>query len=232
MKLRTILVEDELMARKSLEKLCKSTDIIDLVDSFESPEKALPVINKDKVDLLFLDIEMPGLTGLELLDHIDYMPQVVFTTSKKEYAYDAFEYDVTDFIKKPVTSSRFSQAVEKVKEQALRMDQSGSFSSEREIYLKQDGRLIRVPYEAIYYFENVGDYIKVHTEMGNFIIYGALKSIDAKLDYAGFLKVHRSYIINLSHIKDIEDNTLVIQKAVIPISRAHKPLLLKTINIL
>ncbi len=100
------------------------------------------------------------------------------------------------------------------------------------MYLKSDGKLIRVPYSDVLYFENVGDYIKVITSNGNYVIHGALKSIDARLSYPRFFKVHRSYIVNLDYIKDIEDNTLVIDKKVIPISRAHKPTLLKSLNIL
>jgi DNA-binding LytR/AlgR family response regulator len=232
MKLKTIIVEDEIMSRKSLEKMCEKSEIIDLVDSCENGELGLRAIESNDIDLMFLDIEMPGLSGLELMEKLTYFPQVVFTTSKKEYAFEAFEYDIADFLRKPVTFPRFQKTLEKVEKNILQLNQTANFSTRQEMYLKQDGRLIRVPYDKVLYFENVGDYIKVFTEMGNFIIYGALKSIDARLDYPGFLKVHRSYIVNLQKIKDIEDNTLVIEKKVIPISRAHKPTLLKTINIL
>ena len=167
-----------------------------------------------------------------MLEKMTYFPQIVFTTSKKEYAFEAFEYDVTDFLRKPILFPRFQKTLEKVEQNILQLNKTANFSSINEMYVKQDGRLIRVPYKEVLYFENVGDYIKVFTENGNYIIYGALKSIDARLEYPGFMKVHRSYIVNLEKIKDIEDNTLVIEKKVIPISRAHKPTLLKTINIL
>lgn len=232
MQIRTLIVEDELMSRKSLEKMCQKTDLIDLVASCENASSALLELEKSEIGLLFLDIEMPGLSGLEMLEKMTYFPQIVFTTSKKEYAFEAFEYDITDFLRKPILFPRFQKTLEKVEENILQLNKTANFSSLNEMYVKQDGRLIRVPYKEVLYFENVGDYIKVFTENGNYIIYGALKSIDARLDYPGFIKVHRSYIVNLEKIKDIEDNTLVIEKKVIPISRAHKPTLLKTINIL
>lgn len=232
MKIKTLIIEDEIMSRKSLEKMCQKSDAVELVASCENGLIGLRALEENDIDLIYLDIEMPELSGLELLEKLSYFPQIVFTTSKKEYAFEAFEYDVADFLKKPVTFPRFLKTIEKVQYNLQQLDQSSNFSTSQEMYIKQDGRLIRVPYHEVLYFENVGDYIKVFTEKGNFIIYGALKSIDARLTYPGFLKVHRSYIVNLQKIKDIEDNTLVIEKKVIPISRAHKPTLLKTINIL
>jgi DNA-binding LytR/AlgR family response regulator len=231
--IKTIIVEDEIMARKSLEKLCSKNSHIHLVESFENAEDTLDYLSSDNdIDLLLLDIEMPGLSGIDLLDRLKIRPQVIFTTSHTDYAYEAFEYEVCDFLKKPILADRFTKSVLKAKQILDQLNDSSNFSAENEIYIKQDGRFIRIPYKSVYYFENVGDYIKVFTEKGNFIIYGALKTVDAKLSYPGFLKVHRSYIVNLEKIKDIEDNTLVIEKKVIPISRAYKPILFKTINIL
>lgn len=220
------------MARRSLEKMCEKAEQIDLINSCENAEEALVCLEAQNIELLFLDIEMPGLSGLELLDKLTYFPQVVFTTSKKEYAFEAFEYDVTDFLTKPITAPRFLKTIEKVERNIHQQNKSSSFSISNEMYIKQDGKLIRVPYKEVLYFENIGDYIKVYTENAVYVIYGALKSIDAKLNYPAFVKVHRSYIINLEKIKDIEDNTLVIGNKVIPISRAHRPILMKTINIL
>lgn len=232
MLIKTIIVEDEPMARRSLEKMCEKAEQIELINSCENAEEALVCLEKQNIELLFLDIEMPGLSGLELLDKLTYYPQVVFTTSKKEYAFEAFEYDVADFLSKPITLPRFLKTVEKVERNIHHQSKSSSFSLSNEMYIKQDGKLIRVPYKEVLYFENIGDYIKVYTENAVYVIYGALKNIDAKLNYPAFVKVHRSYIINLEKIKDIEDNTLVIGNKVIPISRAHRPVLMKTINIL
>jgi len=230
--IRSIIIEDELMARKSLEKLCSKLPQIDLCGIYEDAESALKAFSDPDIDLLLLDIEMPGMSGLELIETIPYLPQVVFTTGNKEYAYEAFEYDVTDFIKKPINLERFQKAIEKVKTQKERRNAVSIASSQHEFYIKSEGKLVRLPYDSILYFENVGDYVKVITTNGNHIIHGSLKSIDQKISNPRFIKTHRSYIVNMNKIVDIENNSLVIDKKVIPISRAHKHLLLDSLNLL
>ncbi len=228
--LRCIIVEDEIMARKSLERLCEKSEHIEVVQSFENAEGVKDLMNKESVDLIFLDIEMPGISGLELLDQLSYIPQVVFTTSKKEYAFDAYEYDVTDFLKKPVTQVRFFQAVEKAIQRSYQLNAVAKASALNEIYIKEDGALIRLDYNNILFFENFGDYVKVVTTDKEHIIYATMKYIDQKISHPRFLKVHRSYIVNLGKIVDIEENSMVIGKKVIPISRAFKPILMSSIN--
>lgn len=231
-KLKCLIVEDEIMAKKSLTKLCEKMESLELVGTYENGKDALVAIEKDDIDLIFLDIEMPGMTGLELLEQLVVFPQIIFTTGNKEYAYEAFEYDITDFLKKPITQLRFVKAVEKAIHRQDQLNAIATASSKNEIYIKSDGKYIRLAYRDILFFENVGDYVKVLTDSGNYIIHGSMKSIDSRILHPRFLKVHRSYIVNLDKVKDIEDNTLVIAKSVIPISRAHKPILMKTINIL
>lgn len=231
-KLRCLIVEDEIMAMKSLTKLCEKMDRLDLVGTFDNGKDALAEIEKKSIDLIFLDIEMPEMTGIELLEQLSVTPQIIFTTGNKEYAYEAYEYDVTDFLKKPITQLRFLKAVEKAIFRQEQLDAIATASSKNEIYIRTDGRYVRVGYDDILFFENVGDYVKVITESGNHIIHGSMKSIDSRIQHPRFLKVHRSYIVNLDKVKDIEDNTLVIEKSVIPISRAHKPILMRTINLL
>ena len=227
-----IIVDDEIMARKSLEKLCEKTEQLKLLGSCENAKKALGIIEKNDLDLIFLDIEMPDMSGLELLNVMPYLPQIIFTTSNKEYAFEAFEYDVTDFLKKPIIHSRFLKAVEKAENRQNQLDTIARISAESEIYIKSKGRLVRVEYEDILFFENIGDYIKLVTQKENFVFHGTIKSLNTKIDHPRFLKVHRSFIVSLDKIKDIEENSLVIGKSVIPISRAHKSLLLQSINIL
>ncbi|MBK8043968.1 MAG: response regulator transcription factor [Haliscomenobacter sp.] len=230
--IRCMIVEDELMARLSLEKLCKKIEQLEVTGVFENALDAFEKLQSEKIDLLFLDIQMPGMTGLDLLDQLPYLPLVIFTTSNTEYAFDAYEYDVTDFLKKPIAMPRLLKAMEKVNQRLDQLNDVAASSAHTEIYIKTDGRFIRIPFSEIFFFENVGDYIKAVTTMGNFIFYSTIKALDQKISNPRFLKVHRSFIVNLDKIKDIEDNTLVIEKSVIPISRAHKNLLLQSINIL
>jgi len=230
--LNCIIVEDELMARKSLGTLCSKVDKLQLAESFVSADEALNYLEQNEVDLIFLDIEMPGLSGIEMLDQMAFIPQVIFTTGNKEYAYDAYEYEVTDFLKKPITQPRFLKAIDRAMARKQQLDIVAHTSAQHEIYIRADGKFIRVAYKDILYLENVGDYVKVLTKQGNHIIHGSLKSIDARILHPRFLKVHRSFIVNLEHIVDIQDNSIVIGRKVIPISRAHKPILMKSINIL
>ena len=230
--MNTIIVDDNLMEVAALESYCQSISELELKGMFSEGQEAIEYLGKDKIELMFLDVEMPNMSGLELISNLSYLPQIVLTSSNQEYAYDALEYDVTDFIKKPILLKRFNRAMDKVWERYRRINEVALSSAATELYVKSDGKFVRLPYNEILYFENVGDYIKVISERGMHIIYGALKALAEKLSYPRFLKVHRSYIVNLDKIVDIEDNSLVIGKKVIPISRAHKPIIMNSINII
>ncbi len=230
--IKTIIVEDEIMARKSLEKLCEWYSSIELVDSFENADDALKLLEKQSIELILLDIELPGMSGFDLVEKIPYLPQIIFTTGNKEYAYEAYEYDITDFLKKPVSADRFDKAIDKVLKIKDQRNAIASSSALHELYIKSDGRYVRLGYNDIEYFENVGDYIKVFTSHGSYVFHDTMKALDAKIKNPRFLKVHRSYIVNLSKIVDIEDNTIVIDKKVIPVSRAYKNVLLSSLNII
>jgi DNA-binding LytR/AlgR family response regulator len=230
--MKCIIIEDEVMARKSLEHLCAKVDTFEMVGVFEDANQAFETVDKGDIDLMFLDIELPGMSGIEFLEQLPYLPQVVFTTSNTDYAFEAYQYDVTDFLKKPITLQRFLKAVEKIELREKELKAIAYASATHEIYIKCDGRFIRLPFENILYFENTGDYVKVVTSKETHVIHGSLKSIDHRIKNPRFLKIHRSYIVNMDKIKDIEDNTLVVGSKVIPISRAHKPILMRSINLL
>jgi DNA-binding LytR/AlgR family response regulator len=229
MKLKCIIVEDEVMARKSLQRLCEQHESLDLVSVFENAEDALVYLSTEKVDIIWLDVEMPGLSGFDLLENLTTIPQVIMTTTKTEYAFDAYQYQVTDYLKKPVMMPRFKMAVDKVLE--LNARKTTVSPQRQEIYVKTDGRYIRLPYADILFIENIGDYVKIYTHDNSYIIHTTMKYLEEKLGNQ-FLRVHRSYIVHLDKIVDIEENNLVIAKKVIPISRANKPELMNRLNML
>ncbi|GAB3510572.1 LytR/AlgR family response regulator transcription factor [Emticicia fontis] len=229
MKLRCIIVEDEVMARKSLQRLCEQHESLDLVSVFENAEDALVFLSTEKVDVIWLDVEMPGLSGFDLLENLTSIPQVVMTTTKTEYAFDAYQYQVTDYLKKPVMLPRFKMAVDKILE--LNARKTTVSTQRQEIYVKSEGRYIRLPYTDILYIENIGDYVKIFTLDNSYIIHTTMKYLEEKLG-SQFLRVHRSFIVHLDKIVDIEENNLVIAKKVIPISRANKPELMNRLNML
>jgi len=157
---------------------------------------------------------------------------IIFTTGNKDYAYEAYEYDITDFLKKPVSSDRFEKAIRKALSIKEQLNAIATSSAKHELYIKTDGKYIRLDYDDILYFENVGDYIKAITTHGTYVFYETMKGLDQKINNPRFLKVHRSYIVNMRKIKDIEDNTIVIAKKVIPVSRAYKSILMASINLM
>jgi len=230
--IKAIIVEDEIMARKSLEKMCTKYSQLEVVGVYENAEDALIKLNADSVDLILLDIDMPGMSGLDLIEKLVDLPQVIFTTSNTNYAFEAYEYDITDFLKKPVLPSRLSKAIHKVEEIREKRNEVAFSSVKHEIYVKSDGKYVRLPYDDILYFENIGDYIKAITKKGSYLFYDTMKGLDSKIVNPRFLKIHRSYIINMNMITDIKDNTVVIDKQVIPVSRAYKNILLKSINLI
>jgi len=230
--LKCIIVEDEVMARKSLERLCDKKTSLQLQGSFEHAEAAIDFLKDQKTDLIFLDVQLPGMSGLDFIEELSVLPQIVFTTSSEDYAYKAFEYEVTDYLKKPISLDRFSRAVKKCLQEADRKQEQADLSKASEIYVRVNKKLVRVPFTDILYFENAGDYISMVTRSGKYLIYGTIKSLAQRLNHPRLIKVHRSFIINLDYIKDIDDTSLVIDEKMIPISRAHRSVLLSTINIL
>lgn len=229
MKLKCIIVDDELMARKALQRLCEQHDSLNLIGVFENVEDALQFLSKESIDIIWLDVEMPGLSGFDLLKNLTSMPQVIMTTSKVEYAFEAYQYQVTDYIQKPLTMPRFKMAVEKVLE--LNTRKTTTSPEREEIYVKIDGRYIRLAYSDILYIENIGDYVNIITQKQSFIVHTTMKYLEEKLGNC-FLRVHRSFIVHLDKIVDIEENNLVVSNKVIPISRANKPELLNKLNML
>jgi len=230
MKLLCMIVDDDVLARKALQRLCAKSQLLQLEAVCSSAEEALDKLQELEIDLIFLDIHMPEISGIDFLERLSYLPQIIITTAKVEYAYEAFEYQVTDFLKKPISIPRFLEAVEKARRYQEKL--LAYRAHPEDVYIRQEGKYIRLELEKICYFENVGDYVRIKTDETTFIIHSTLKNIDEKLNDPRFLKVHRSYIVNLSKIKDIEENTLVIDKTVIPISRTNRPILMARINVL
>jgi DNA-binding LytR/AlgR family response regulator len=168
---------------------------------------------------------------LELLGKLPYLPSVIFCTSNTQYAYEAFQIDAVDFLKKPIVFRDLQKAISKLVE-LKKTAEEATHEKKEEIYVKSNGRLIRLDFSEILYFENYGDYVKVHTTGEQIVFQSSLKSIESKLQGTQFLKVHRSYIVNLKKIVDIEENTLVIEQKVIPISRVNRPILMSKLDLL
>ena len=171
-------------------------------------------------------------TGFDLLDQIAYSPKVILTTSKPEYAFDAFEYNVTDFLKKPFTYQRFQDALKKIPPVIAEAENTITDTGLDHIFIKADGKLIRLNNEDILYIESMGDYVKFVTGEKKYITHNTIKNLEDKISRSSFMKVHRSYIINIDKISNIRENGLFISGKEIPVSKSHKQEVLKRLNII
>lgn len=224
-----VVVDDESISRKVLEKCVSDTDFLNLVGSYSSAVQLTKELANKKVDLIFLDIQMPDMTGMEFIKSIENIPQVIFVTSRTNYAVEAFENDVTDYLVKPINYDRFLKAAEK----AQKINELFSDDSEENIiYVKSDSRLIKVDLSQVLFIEALGDYVRIHTKSGKYTVLSTMKAMEAKLGTKDFLRVHKSYIVRLDKILKIEKNLIHLETTQIPVSRTYKDKLKGALQIL
>ncbi|MDP5081954.1 MAG: LytTR family DNA-binding domain-containing protein [Winogradskyella sp.] len=233
-----IIIDDEATARAIIGQLCSNVPSLNLLEEFPNAMQAIKFLNSNDVDLIFLDIHMPDFTGFDFIETLKNPPKIVLTTSDPNFAIQAFEYDcIVDYLVKPITPERFQKAIDKA-EAVKPIVPSAKSSSQVEttsgddLYVNIDRRLIKIDIPSIYLVEAKGDYIHIKTEDKNYTVHSTLKKIEDKLPDSLFLKVHRSFIINTDKIIDIEDNSVLIKKDVVPVSRSNRPELMKRLNLL
>ncbi|PKP19743.1 MAG: DNA-binding response regulator [Bacteroidetes bacterium HGW-Bacteroidetes-21] len=237
-----IIIDDDKLSRKVIEEYVKKTDFLNLLNIYSSAVEAINSIKSIEypVHLIFLDIEMPDMTGLDFLESIpNQSPQIVIISAKEKYALKAFEYDVTDYLLKPVNYARFFKAVNKA---LKRIDDFQNFyfnsnnSDNQEVYIKKNSALVRLKYNDILYIEALENYVIVNTFTEKLTIHFTMKAFEEKLPLKKFKRVHRSFIININHIKGIEDNAVLIEQhdgvKSIPIGKSYKEKLMKDINLI
>lgn len=234
--MKCIIIDDEKFAREVLSvMILKSPDLI-LVDEFSNAIEAMKFLNNDnKVDVIFLDVHMPDFSGFDFIKTIKNPPQIVLVTSDKNFAIEAFNYDcISDYLVKPILQDRFERAIDRVKvklEEVIKSENHNSLIN-KEIYVNIDKRLIKIDIMSINFIHANGDYIIIKTDAKNYTVHTTLKKIEEKLPASIFLKIHRSYIINLNKIIDIQDSTVLIGKDLLPISKNNRTVLMKSLNLL
>jgi DNA-binding LytR/AlgR family response regulator len=231
-----IIIDDEATARLIISNFCEKVNSINVLEEFPNAIQAIKYLNQNDVDLIFLDIHMPDFTGFDFIQTLKNPPKIILTTSDSKFAIEAFEYEcIVDYLVKPITQERFNKAIQKTQNIQAVIEKKGAETNNEEVkdlYVNIDRRLIKINIPSIYLIEAKGDYIYVKTEDQNYTVHSTLKKIEDKLSGDLFLKVHRSYIINLKKIIDIEDNSVLIKKDVVPVSRSNRPELMKRLNLL
>lgn len=232
-----IIVDDDATARLIITKLCNKTPELNVLGDFSSAIEAIKFLNTtNNVDAVFLDIHMPTFSGFDFIQTLKDPPKIILTTSDKNFALKAFEYpSVIDYLVKPIEEERFQKAIKKLLSLEVK-EKENSYSeqkeSTKELYVNVDRRLVKINFTDINVVEAKGDYIRIKTNDKSHIVHSTLKKIEEKLPENVFLKVHRSYIINLSKIVDIEDNSVLIKQDIIPVSRSNRNELMKRLNLL
>jgi DNA-binding LytR/AlgR family response regulator len=230
MKLRCLIVDDEPLALDVLETFVTRLDNLELVCRCNNAVEAYNCLQTEHIDLIFLDIQMPKLTGIEFLKSIPHPPKVIFTTAYRDYALDSYELNAVDYLLKPISFERFLKAVSKVAVAEPRVatvtpvaapapdtDYKDAF-----IYLKADKKMVKVMLSDILYIESLKDYIRVKTETREIISYQKISFLEEKLPTDKFLRIHRSFIIALDKIQAFSATAVDIGKTEIPIGRFYK----------
>jgi DNA-binding LytR/AlgR family response regulator len=230
-----IIVDDSKIARECIKPLIAQFSFLNLVHECENPMEAFEYLQKEPVDLVFLDVEMPGMTGIDLIKNLDKKPIFILISSKKEYAVEGFELNVADYIVKPVTLPRFMAAVTKAKELFESKGQKNvqTVANKDYIFVRSNGLLIKIKIDSILYIQAIGDYVNIFTPEKRYTIHITLKSIEEKLPSDKFFRIHRSYLAALNHIDNIEENSAYTAgKHPLPIAGQFKKDLLRRLNMI
>jgi len=231
MKYRCIVVDDEQLARKLLEEYINKVPHLELVAQCKTPLEAMEVLQEGGVDLMFLDIQMPELTGIEFLKTLHDKPAVIFTTAYSEYALEGYQLDVIDYLVKPFDFERFIRAVNKAIDLIRLKQGAGGSSSNREEFLTvhADYKIYKLKLEDIEYIEGLKEYVSYFTKDKRIIALESLKRLEEVLPGDRFMRIHRSYIVPLQKIKSVEGNQVDIGSKKIPIGRSYKDAVMKKI---
>lgn len=230
-----IIVDDNPLARTALKQLTEHIQQLEVVAEFDNAVAAYNFLQKQSIDALFLDVEMPDMTGIELLQNLVERPPVILCTSKKDYAAEAFELNVVDYVVKPITLPRFIAAFEKLKAH-LAVDGEPIEAPSKDVnhvFIRANNALIRLDLSDIYYIQALGDYVTFVTINKKYTAHLTMQNIEKSLPTPQFARVHRSYIVNTHRIDAIEEGTmLIINKQVVPLGEQYKSNLMKKLNLL
>ena len=224
MKIKCVIIDDEPLAIKVVENHLKEFQNFEVIETFNNPIEALYLLEKGAVDILFLDINMPKMNGLDFIKTLNSKMNVVITSAYREYAVESFDLNVLDYLVKPIPFNRFLKTINKITQQVYLqkgIQKEEDSSNESFIFLKVDKKLVKIKFKDILYIESLKDYIKVFTTLGNYLVHKSLTSITEELPDTNFIRIHRSYTIAIDKVKSVEGNLVEIATTKIPIGRKY-----------
>ena len=215
-----LIVDDDESVRFILEHYIERNKQLELKASLSNGQAGLRYLLGSPVDILFLDVEMPGMNGIDLLRQLPQMPTTILITSHEGFAVDAFALEVADYLVKPVEYARFEKALQRVTKN-LGGNTLSTKAGPEELFVKVNSKMVRLELSQVQYIEALSDYVIIVTDTHKHIVYSTMKAIAERLEGEQFMRIHRSYIVNLKHINTIEDNSVVIGGKYIPISKSY-----------
>ena len=232
MKIKCIVIDDEALARKYLKEYILKVPFLEFVGDFNSPLKAYDILERGEVDLMFLDIQMPDITGLDFLKSLNRKPFVILTTAYKEYALEGYELDISDYLLKPFSFERFLKAVNKVNNQMLNKEKKAEPGStynqtdfhEDYIIIRADRKYYKINYDDLIFVEGQKAYVTFHSEgKKNVTALASLRELEEKLPEKKFIRIHKSYIVSVKKIDSLEGNMIGIAGEKLPVGKSFKP---------
>ncbi len=241
MKIRCLVIDDERLAREYLKNYISKVPELELVGDFNSPLKATELIKSGDIDLLFLDIQMPDITGVDFLKSLNNKPEVIFTTAYQEYALEGFNLNVVDYLLKPFSFERFFQAVNKVIDKLKSKEASNSDNkpiipaqtsfTDDYISIRADRKFYKINFKDLYYIEGQKAYVTFNTSKKNITALASLKELEDSLPKDKFIRIHKSYIVAIQEIVSLEGNTIEINDMQLPVGKSYKDDVLKLFGV-
>lgn len=228
-KYNVLIVDDEFLARKLLSEYVTKVNFLNLIDTCSDATEAMEVLNNEQIDILLLDIQMPDITGMELLKSLKNKPAVILTTAYSEYAVDAFTLGVSDYLLKPFDYARFMQAINKVVDNHV-VDRTADESNNDFLMVKADYKLYKINYDELLFIEGQHEYVTFHTKTKRITALYSLKNLEDTLPKDKFVRTHKSFIVSIKNIEDIDKTTVTVSSNKIPIGASYRDSLIERLS--
>lgn len=233
MSINCVVIDDELPAIKQMEVYIKRLPFLNLLQSFNNAIEPIAFLQNNQVDLLFLDIEMEGFTGLQLIKTLRHQPKIILTTAYDQYALDAYNLNVSDYLLKPISFERFIIAIDRIYDSFHHqkpIEASGSHYKRDYFFVKTDYKMQRIDFKDILFVEGMKEYLKIHTVNANILVLQNFKNLEESLPEYQFIRVHKSYLVAISKIESVERNRIKIGEELIPVSETYKDALMMVLS--